>query len=57
MRGWRTDAPGLINGFNALSEAAALADGALDNKTKELIALAPDSPRIGMHACVSFPSR
>ena len=29
---------------------AALADGALDNKTKELVALAPDSPRIAMHA-------
>ena len=39
LRGWRGNAPALISGFNALS-AAALAGGALDAKTKELIALA-----------------
>jgi AhpD family alkylhydroperoxidase len=35
----RADAPGVIKGFNALAEAA-MADGALTRKTKELIALA-----------------
>ena len=38
LRGWRNDLPAVINAFNALSEAA-LANGALDAKTKELIAL------------------
>ena len=35
----RADTPGVIKGFNALAEAA-MADGALPRKTKELIALA-----------------
>jgi AhpD family alkylhydroperoxidase len=35
----RADKPGVIKGFNALAEAA-MADGALTRKTKELIALA-----------------
>ena len=35
----RADTPGVIKGFNALAEAA-MADGALTRKTKELIALA-----------------
>jgi len=35
----RTDAPGVMQGFNALSEAA-MTEGALSRKTKELIALA-----------------
>ena len=39
LRGWRHDQPALISGFNTLSDAA-LAEGALDQKTKELIALA-----------------
>jgi AhpD family alkylhydroperoxidase len=39
LRAWRGDAPALFGGFNALSTAA-LAGGALDQKTKELIALA-----------------
>jgi len=55
LRGWRSDSPTLINGFNALSEAA-LADGALDKKTKELIALALG---VGAHcdACLGFHAR
>ena len=36
---FRADKPGVIKGFNALAEAA-MADGALTRKTKELIALA-----------------
>lgn len=35
----RADTPGVTKGFNALAEAA-MADGALTRKTKELIALA-----------------
>jgi AhpD family alkylhydroperoxidase len=35
----RTDAPGVMQGFNALAEAA-MSEGALSKKTKELIALA-----------------
>ena len=55
LRGWRKDSPSLINGFNGLSEAA-LADGALDKKTKELIALALG---VGAHcdACLGFHVR
>ena len=55
LRGWRKDGPSLINGFNVLSEAA-LADGALDKKTKELIALALG---VGAHcdACLGFHVR
>lgn len=37
----RTDRPDLMRGFNDLAKAASL-DGALDQKTKELIALALD---------------
>lgn len=48
----RADQPGLMKGFGALSEAA-LADGVLDKKTKELIALC-----IGVaghcDACIGF---
>ena len=39
LRKWRVDRPDLITSFNALSDVA-LCDGALDKKTKELIALA-----------------
>jgi AhpD family alkylhydroperoxidase len=55
LRRWRQDSPSLINGFNALSEAA-LTDGALDRKTKELIALALG---VGAHcdACLGFHVR
>ena len=55
LRAWRSDSPTLINGFNALSEAA-LADGALGKKTKELIALALG---VAAHcdACLGFHAR
>src|SRR5512138_1615073 len=55
LRGWRHDQPALITQFNALSEAA-LADGALDKKTKELIALALG---VAAHcdACLGFHAR
>jgi AhpD family alkylhydroperoxidase len=55
LRGWRSDAPALIDGFNALSKVA-LAKGALDEKTKELIALALG---VGAHcdACLGFHAR
>ena len=55
LRGWRSDRPSLINGFNGLSEAA-LADGALDKKTKELIALALG---VAAHcdACLGFHAK
>ena len=55
LRKWRSDSPSVINGFNALSEAA-LADGALDKKTKELIALALG---VAGHcdACLGFHAR
>ena len=39
LRQLRADTPDVLAGFNALSEAA-MRDGALDKKTKELIALA-----------------
>ena len=39
LRKLRTDTPDLLAGFNALA-AAAMRDGALGMKTKELIALA-----------------
>ncbi len=39
MRKLRSDIPGAMKGFSALAQAAAK-DGALDKKTKELIALA-----------------
>jgi AhpD family alkylhydroperoxidase len=39
LRKLRADKPELLTSFNALSEAA-MRDGALDRKTKELIALA-----------------
>ena len=55
LRGWRSDSAAVIDGFNALSEAA-LADGALDKKTKELIALALG---VAGHcdACLGFHAR
>jgi len=55
LSGWRKNAPTLINGFNALSQAA-LADGALDKKTKELIALALG---VAAHcdACLGFHAK
>ena len=55
LRGWRKDSASLIDGFNSLSEVA-LADGALDKKTKELIALALG---VGAHcdACLGFHVR
>jgi len=55
LRGWRKDSPTVIDGFNALSETA-LADGALDQKTKELIALALG---VAGHcdACLGFHAR
>ncbi len=55
LRGWRSGRPSLINGFNGLSEAA-LADGALDKKTKELIALALG---VAAHcdACLGFHAK
>ena len=55
LRGWRNDLPAVINAFNALSEAA-LANGALDAKTKELIALALG---VAAHcdACLGFHAR
>ena len=55
LRSWRGDSPALVDGFNALSEAA-LAAGALDKKTKELIALALG---VGAHcdACLGFHAR
>ena len=55
LRGWRGDQPSLISGFNALSETA-LASGALDKKTKELIALALG---VAAHcdACLGFHAR
>jgi len=55
LRGWRKDSPTLIDDFNALSETA-LANGALDQKTKELIALALG---VAGHcdACLGFHAR
>jgi AhpD family alkylhydroperoxidase len=55
LRAWRADAPHLFAGFNALSDAA-LRDGALDKKTKELIALALG---VAAHcdACLGFHAR
>ena len=55
LSAWRSDSPALINGFNELSEAA-LADGALGKKTKELIALALG---VAAHcdACLEFHAR
>ena len=55
LRRWRTDSPTLVDGFNALSTAA-LADGALDQQTKELIALALG---VAAHcdACLGFHAR
>jgi AhpD family alkylhydroperoxidase len=55
LRGWRHDRPAVINAFNGLSEAA-LADGALDKKTKELIALALG---VAAHcdACLGFHAK
>jgi AhpD family alkylhydroperoxidase len=55
LRGWRADSPTLFDGFNRLSDAA-LADGTLDKKTKELIALALG---VGAHcgACLGFHAR
>ena len=55
LRALRKDQPALINGFNALSEAA-LADGALNKKMKELIALALG---VAAHcdACLGFHVR
>lgn len=51
----RTGLPGVMQGFGALGKAA-MADGALDEKTKELIALA-----IGVatrcDACIGFHSQ
>jgi AhpD family alkylhydroperoxidase len=55
LRAWRHDQPALIDGFNGLSDAA-LADGALGKKTKELIALALG---VAAHcdACLGFHAR
>jgi len=55
LRGWRHDQPALISGFNTLSDAA-LAEGALDQKTKELIALALG---VAAHcdACLGFHAK
>lgn len=55
LRGWRKDSPPLVDRFNALSEAA-LADGPLDKKTKELIALALG---VAAHcdACLGFHAK
>ena len=55
LSAWRSDSPALINGFNELSEAA-LADGALGKKTKELITLALG---VAAHcdACLGFHAR
>ena len=55
LRGWRKDSASLIDAFNSLSEVA-LADRALDKKTKELIALALG---VGAHcdACLGFHVR
>jgi AhpD family alkylhydroperoxidase len=55
LRRWRNDAPDVIAGLNTLSEAA-LRDGALDKKTKELIALALG---VAAHcdACLGFHAR
>ena len=55
LRNWRRDSPALIERFNALSDTA-LADGALDKKTKELIALALG---VAGHcdACLGFHAR
>ena len=55
LRGWRNNQPALIGGFNTLSDAA-LAAGALDKKTKELIALALG---VAAHcdACLGFHAK
>ncbi len=49
LRGWRRDRPAVVNAFNGLSEAA-LADGALDKKTKELIACLEPNRRVELEA-------
>ena len=52
----RADISGTMQGFSALAQAATR-DGALDKKTKELIALALGLRPIAMAALVFIPRR
>jgi alkylhydroperoxidase/carboxymuconolactone decarboxylase family protein YurZ len=54
LAGLRADTPETLRGFSALA-GAAMKEGALDKKTKELIAMAMRWPRAATPASASTP--
>lgn len=56
IRKLRKDIPDTLQGFSVLAQAATR-DGALDKKTKELMALALGVARIATAVSVSMPRR